>query len=67
MFRTEAYKEAEARTGYKKRYIAQRMGIAYSRYIALCKGRLDWKASEIEAAADVLGLKVRERNSIFFG
>lgn len=47
-------------------YLSERSGIGYDRLYALLSGLEEFSASEITGLSSALGLKIEERNRIFF-
>lgn len=66
MFNKELYKEVEESSGLRKKFIADSLGIGYSRYITISLGRAEWKSSEIEKASALFRMKRALRDRIFF-
>ena len=66
MFNRELYEEVEHNSGFRKKFIAERMGIGYTRYIAITTGMAPWKLDEIDGAVSVLKMKKAVRDRIFF-
>jgi len=66
MTNTELLKEAVARSGYKRTYIAQKIGLTYQGYLNKERGESEFKQSEIEGLCELLKLSAREKEAIFF-
>lgn len=66
MTNTELLKEAVARSGYKRTYIAQKIGLTYQGYLNKERGESEFKQSEIEELCELLKLSAREKEAIFF-
>ena len=66
MTNTVLLREAVARSGYKRAYIAQRIGLTYQGYLNKERGGSEFKQSEIEGLCEILGLTAQEKEDIFF-
>lgn len=66
MTNTKLLEDAIKRSGLKKGYIAERLGISHGGLINLCNNRAEFKASQIQVLCDLLKLTDAERNAIFF-
>lgn len=54
------------RSGYKQRYIAERLGITYQGFLKKLNNESEFKASEIQILYKLLGMTEAEREAIFF-
>lgn len=63
---TEMLQAIILKSGYKRSRIAQRMGITRAALNNKINNKSEFKQSEIEALCNILGIKNRERNAIFF-
>ena len=54
------------KSGYKKNYIAQKMGITTATLSNKLNGRRDFLVKEIRTLSQILGLTPNEREQIFF-
>ena len=52
-------------SGYKWKYICEKLGISESALIKKRKGILQYKVNEVNAVVEILGLTVAERDDIF--
>ena len=66
MTNTELLRAAIERSGYKKTYIAQRIGLTYQGYLNKERGESELRKSEIEGICDLLRLTAEEKEAIFF-
>lgn len=66
MTNTVLLREAVARSGYKRTYIAQRIGLTYQGYLNKERGESEFKQSEIEGLSELLRLSAAEKEAIFF-
>lgn len=62
----EKLKSAVARSGLKRNYIAQKIGISDAVLSDKMNGRSQWKVSEAAAFCSALGLSRKQREEIFF-
>lgn len=53
-------------SGYRLRYIAEKLGISYQAFLNKIHGKSSFKAPEIAALCKVLKITDRERTQIFF-
>jgi hypothetical protein len=54
-------------SGYRRHYLAERIGLSYPAFVAKLSGASDFKAKEIRCLAEIIGLDGAEINEIFFG
>ena len=66
MTNTKLLREKLEQSGYKLQYIADKMGITYQSLLNKINNRSEFRASEIQALHDILGLTEVERVEIFF-
>ncbi len=53
-------------SGFKLRFVAQKLGLSYQGFQNKLMGKSDFKASEIVALRQLLQLSIEEEQSIFF-
>ncbi|MCC8121834.1 MAG: toxin-antitoxin system, antitoxin component, Xre family protein [Oscillospiraceae bacterium] len=63
---TEMLREKIEQSGYKLRFIAQKIGITYQAFLNKINNRSEFRANEIQALYVLLGLTEEERVEIFF-
>lgn len=66
MTNTDLLRERIDESGYRLRYIADRMGMSYAVFLKRVYGTTEFKQSEIERLSAILKLSKRDRNDIFF-
>lgn len=67
MTNTAAMKNAIARSGLKKAFIASKIGVCYQTLSSKINNRTQFKSSEIETICELLGISdLEEKNNIFF-
>ena len=66
MFDRELFSKAVERSGLRKRFIAQQIGMGYDTFLKKSYGELEWKCSEALACSQILKIKRAERDAIFF-
>ncbi len=66
MTNVELLREKIEESGYKLRYIADRVGITYQCLLNKLKNKSDFRAPEIQALCELLNLSRDERDAIFF-
>ncbi len=54
------------KSGYKLRFIAKQLGLTYAGLLKKLRNETEFKASEIQAMKELLGLTNEERDKIFF-
>lgn len=54
------------KSGYKKSYIANALGITRAGFFLKCTNKNEFKASEIEALCKLLNIGITDRIKIFF-
>lgn len=62
----EAFDEIIARSGYRRDYIAARIGISKSVFAQKCSGLIQWKLKEMQIMRELLDISPEEMFSIFF-
>lgn len=63
---TELLREKIENSGYKLQFIAKSLGRTYQGLLNKINNRSEFRASEIQALYDLLGLTEKERVAIFF-
>lgn len=53
------------RSGYKLRFLAERLGITYQGFLKKLNNETEFKASEIQTLYQILGMTEAEREAIF--
>jgi len=66
MTNTKLLREKIDQSGYKLRFIAQKIGITYQGLLKKMTNETEFKASEIQALYVLLNLSKEEREDIFF-
>lgn len=66
MTNTKLLREAIEKSGYKKAYIAQCIGLSYQGYLNKERGESEFRQSEIEGICKLLDLTAKEKEAIFF-
>ena len=66
MTNTEMLREKIDRSGYKIHFIAKRIGITYQGLLNKINNKSEFRANEIQALYDLLGMTESERAAIFF-
>ena len=64
MTNTELLREKINQSGYKPRFIAKKIGITYQGLLNKINNRSEFRANEIQALYDLLGLTEEERVAI---
>lgn len=54
------------KSGYKKAFIAKKLGITAYAFALKCNNKSEFKASEIDALCDLLKISLKDRMAIFF-
>lgn len=62
---TELLREKIENSGYKLQFIAKSLGLTYQGLLNKINNRSEFRASEIQALYDLLGLTEKERVAIF--
>lgn len=65
MTNTKLLREKIEQSGYKLRFIAEKIGITYQGLLNKINNRSEFRANEIQALYDLLGLTEEERVAIF--
>lgn len=63
---TVLLREKMDQSGYKLRFIAEKVGLTYQGLLNKLNNIREFKASEIKALSDLLNLTEAERTAIFF-
>lgn len=66
MTNTVLLEEVIAKSGYKKSFIAQKIGISAYTLAQKINNKLEFWASEIDIICDLLGINIADRMAIFF-
>ena len=66
MTNTKLLEEAIARSGLKKGYIAERLGVSRAGLTNLIQNRAEFRASQMTLMEEILNLTPEEKNAIFF-
>lgn len=66
MTNTELLRESIEYSGYKRTYIAHKIGLTYQGYLKKERGESEFKQSEIEELCKLLHLTLEEKEKIFF-
>lgn len=67
MTNTELLRHKIDSSGYKIRFIAEKIGLTYQGFLKKINGESEFKASEIQGLSTFLSLSNTEREQIFFG
>ena len=59
------FREKVKSSGYKWKYISEKLGVSESALIKKRKGMIPYKVSEVNLVVDILGLTANERDDIF--
>lgn len=63
---TARLKEKIEESGYRMRFIVEKLGISYQGFLNKMNNENEFKASEIQCLCDLLHLKAKEKEAIFF-
>lgn len=63
---TALLKQKIEESGYKLKFIAQRLELTYQGFLKKINNESEFKASEISVLAELLRLSDKERDNIFF-
>lgn len=66
MTNTVLLEEYIKKSGYKKKYITDALGISRYAFILKCTNKSEFKASEIDILCKLLSINVKDRMNIFF-
>lgn len=66
MTNTKLLREKIDQSGYKLRFVAEKVGVTYQGLLNKINNRSEFRANEIQILYDLLGLSEEERVSIFF-
>ena len=63
---TARLREKIEESGYRLGFIADKLGVSYQGFLNKLNNQTEFKASEIQCLCDLLHLKAREKEAIFF-
>ena len=66
MTNTSLLEEYIKRSGYRKNYIAEQLGITAYAFTLKCNNKSEFKATEIDMLCNILNIGIKHRMSIFF-
>lgn len=66
MTNTKMLRDAIDRSGYKRTYIARKIGLTYQGYLNKERGEREFRQSEITGICELLNLTLEEKEAIFF-
>ncbi len=66
MTNTPLLEEYIKKSGYRKAFIAEQLGISAYGFSLKCSNKSEFKATEIEALSKLLNIGIRDRMAIFF-
>lgn len=66
MFNKDRFELVMLKSGLKKKFIANQMGMAYDTFLKKTNGLIEWKVSEALKVSNILRISKGERDSIFF-
>lgn len=66
MTNTELLRQKIEESGYKMRFLAEKIGVTYQGFLYKVNNRSEFKASEIKTLCLLLSLSDKEREAIFF-
>ena len=66
MTNTNMLKKKIEESGYKLRFIANKLGITYQGFLKKINNETEFKASEIQTLCNLLNICLQDRESIFF-
>ncbi len=66
MTNTIMLEEKIANSGYRKRYIAERIGLSYQGFLNKIRNKSEFKAPEIKTLCELLDISSDEKEVIFF-
>ena len=66
MFDSRKFSSTVQKSGLKKRYIADRLGISYDTFLKKMAGTVKWKVDEAQEVSKLLRISKAERDAIFF-
>lgn len=61
----ELLKKAIKESGLRRHFIANKMNVGYDRFCKASNGKIEFKASEVKALSQILGLSLEEMEAIF--
>ena len=63
---TKLLEEAIKKSGFRRRFISERLSISYQAFLNKVTGRSEFRASEISAMCALLSIDAEDRETIFF-
>ena len=66
VYRRELLEQAIEKSGYRRRFIVEQMGIAYASFSNKLNGKLEWKTQEVNKLCKLLGINKTDMFRIFF-
>ena len=66
VYRQDLLEEAIEKSGLRRRYIVEKMGIAYASFSNKLNGKLEWKTQEVNRLCKILSLNKTDMFRIFF-
>lgn len=66
MTKTSLLEEYIQKSGYKKGYLAEALGLSRYGFILKCSNKAEFRASEIETLCNLLNIDTADRMAIFF-
>lgn len=66
MTNTELLRKKIDDSGYKLRFIAEKIGITYQGFLKKINNETEFKATEIQVLCDLLKIDMQEKEEIFF-
>lgn len=66
MTNSELLREKMGKSGYKMKFIAEKIGLTYPGLLKKINNASEFRASEIQALCDLLELSDQDRKDIFF-
>lgn len=66
MTNTSLLEEYIKKSGYKKSFLAEQLGISSYGFSLKCNGKTEFKASEIDMLCKLLKIGAKDRMAIFF-
>ena len=66
MTNTELLNQVISASGYKKTFVAKKIGLSYQGFLNKIYGKSEFLTSEVKCLCDLLGLTNEERDLIFF-
>lgn len=66
MTNTELLRKKIDDSGYKLRFIAEKIGITYQGFLKKINNETEFKATEIQILCELLNIDIQEKEEIFF-